>query len=401
VRRPRAASASPSAADTVDFPTPPLPVTIKSRLVNSDITAQDREGDPLRQTAARRYGRARRRVALADTAAGLVALVALVVFAGDLGGVASLLLLGLGLPLISLPFGLIRYRMARRVGLSRQTPGDWLVDWLKGVTLGLALGAAAVFTVLAFQRLSDAWWPVMTWAAALLLSAALSVLFPVLLLPIFLRSEPMPEGPLRDALRRTVADAGVAVRDIRLLHLGDKTSAANAMVAGLGPTRRIYIGDTLSADAPDEAVAETQLVLAHELGHHVNGDPWRLLAWAAVSLAVGVAGGWAAVEALSPDGAGELTALPALALGFSLATAAVSPLGNWYSRHRERAADAYAVAVTGEGERYARALERLVAQNLSEIWPPRLWHALSGSHPRPGERIERARGNPSSRAGLD
>jgi len=224
----------------------------------------------------------------------------------------------------------------------------------------------------------------------------------VLLLPIFLRSEPMPEGPLRDALRRTVADAGVAVRDIRLLHLGDKTSAANAMVAGLGPTRRIYIGDTLSADAPDdEAVAETRLVLAHELGHHVNGDPWRLLAWAAVSLAVGVAGGWAAVEALSPDGAGELTALPALALGFSLATAAVSPLGNWYSRHRERAADAYAVAVTGEGERYARALERLVAQNLSEIWPPRLWHALSGSHPRPGERIERARGNPSSRAGLD
>ena len=371
-------------------------------MVNSDITAQDREGDPLRQTAARRYGRARRRVALADTAAGLVALVALVAFAGDLGGVASLLLLGLGLPLISLPFGLIRYRMARRVGLSRQTPGGWLVDWLKGITLGLALGGAAVFTVLAFQRLSDAWWPVMTWAAALLLSAALSVLFPVLLLPIFLRSEPMPEGPLRDALRRTVADAGVAVRDIRLLHLGDKTSAANAMVAGLGPTRRIYIGDTLSADAPDdEAVAETRLVLAHELGHHVNGDPWRLLAWAAVSLAVGVAGGWASVEALSPDGAGELTALPALALGFSLATAAVSPLGNWYSRHRERAADAYAVAVTGEGERYARALERLVAQNLSEIWPPRLWHALSGSHPRPGERIERARGNPSSRAGLD
>ena len=137
----------------------------------------------------------------------------------------------------------------------------------------------------------------MTWAAALLLSAALSVLFPVLLLPIFLRSEPMPEGPLRDALRRTVADAGVAVRDIRLLHLGDWTPGTNAMVAGLGPTRRIYIGDTLSADAPDdEAVAETQLVLARELGHHVNGDPWRLLVWAAVSLAVGVAGGWAAVE---------------------------------------------------------------------------------------------------------
>jgi STE24 endopeptidase len=361
-------------------------------LVNSDITAQDRDGDPLRQTAARRYGRARRRLALLDTVVGLAALVALVALAGELGGLACLIVLALGLPLISLPFGLWRYRMSRQVGLSRQSLAAWLNDWAKGMALGLALGGAAALAVIGLQRASDDWWPLLTWLGALIVSAALSVLFPVLLLPIFLRSEPMPDGPLKDALQRTVVDAGVAVREIRLLHLGEKTSAANAMVAGLGPTRRIYIGDTLSADAPgDEGLAETRLVLAHELGHHVHGDPWRLLGWSAISLAAGVAGGWAAVEAFAPDGPGHLTSLPALVLGFSLASAAVSPLGNWYSRRRERAADAYAVQVTGEGQRYANALERLSAQNLSEIWPPRVWHALSGSHPMPGERIAMAR----------
>jgi STE24 endopeptidase len=331
-------------------------------------------------------------VALLDTAVGLAALAALVAVAGDLGGAACFVALAVGLPLLSLPFGLVRYRMARRVGLSRQPLSGWIADWLKGMALGLALGGTAALAVIGLQRASDDWWPLLTWAGALVVSAALSVLFPVLLLPIFLRSEPMPEGPLRDALLATVRDAGVAVGEIRLLHMGEKTSAANAMVAGLGPTRRIYIGDTLSADAPEsEGLAETRLVLAHELGHQVHGDPWRLLAWSAVSLAAGVAGAWVAVEALAPDGIGKLTALPAMVLGFSLATAVIGPVGNWYSRRRERFADDYAVSVTGEGERYATALERLSAQNLSEIWPPRLWHALSGSHPMPGERIARAR----------
>ena len=189
-----------------------------------------------------------------------------------------------------------------------------------------------------------------------------------------------------------VRTAGIAVRELRVLHLGEKTSAGNAMVAGIGPTRRIYVGDTLSEDADeDERIDETCVVLAHELGHHVHGDPWRLLAFSAIGLGVGVAGAALAVAAWAPDGAGHLTSLPALVLGFSVASALASPLGGWYSRRRERAADAYAVRVTGRGEVFARALERLCAQNLSELRPPRLWHALTASHPMPCERIAAAR----------
>ncbi len=47
-------------------------------------------------------------------------------------------------------------------------------------------------------------------------------------------------------------------------------------------------------------------------------------------------------------------------LGFSVGSALVSPLTAWYSRRRERAADRYAIDVTGRGEVFARALERLV-----------------------------------------
>jgi len=348
--------------------------------------------DPLRQEEAHRYGRARRRLGAADGVVSLIALALVAAAAGSLGGWGSLAALVVVPTLVSLPFAYAGWRLSRVYGLSRQTVGGWLADRAKGLAVGLVLGGLAAAGVLLLQRASDDWWPLWVWIGGLLLSTALSLLFPVLLLPLFLKSEPLPDGPLADALWQTVRTAGIAVRELRLLHLGEKTSAGNAMVAGIGPTRRIYVGDTLSEDADeDERIDETCVVLAHELGHHVHGDPWRMLAFSAIGLGVGVAGAALAVAAWAPDGAGHLNSLPALVLGFSVASALASPLSGWYSRRRERAADAYAVRVTGRGEVFARALERLCAQNLSELRPPRLWHALTASHPMPCERIAAAR----------
>jgi STE24 endopeptidase len=59
------------------------------------------------------------------------------------------------------------------------------------------------------------------------------------------------------------------------------------------------------------------------------------------------------------------------------------------------------VVLTGEGETFARAMERLVARNLGELDPPRLHHLLTGSHPTPRERIAAARASASGHvAGL-
>jgi STE24 endopeptidase len=349
--------------------------------------------DPLRQVEARAYNRRRRRIGTASTVVSLAALIAIVAAASSLGGWGCVLALGLVLPAVSLPFGYLGYRLSRAHGLSRQTPGGWLLDRLKGFALGAVLGALAALVLLGCMHVWPTGWPVPVWGLALALEVVLAALFPVFLLPLFIRSRPLDPGPLADALRQTAADAGVAVRELRLLLLGEKTSAANAMVAGLGPTVRIYVGDTL-ADGESEAaqIAQTRVVLAHELGHRVHHDVWRLLAMSAVSTAAGVAGAWLSVRELAPDGAGHLTCLPAAVLGFGLASALAGPLQAWYSRRREWAADRYAVTLTGEGDTFADAFERLTAQNLMELDPPRLRHLLTASHPTPRERIAVARG---------
>jgi STE24 endopeptidase len=350
------------------------------------------QDDPLRQRQAAVYNRARRRLSWADSAASLVVLVGIVHWAGRLGGWGCVVALAIVLPLISLPFGYAGEVLSRRNGLSRQSTGGWLADQAKARAIGLVLGGLIALGLLGLGRLWPNWWPVPAWGGAMVVSVALSVLFPVLLLPLFMKSEPLSDGPMADELWATVRTSGVPVKEMRLLHMGEKTSAANAMVAGLGPTLRVYVGDTIAeGEDAEEGLTDTRLVLAHELGHHAHGDVWRLLGITALTLAAGMAGAWLAVRELSPDGPGHLTSLPSLALGLTLGSALVSPLGAAYSRALERRADAYAVDVTGQGDRYAVTFERLVDQNLMELEPPWLWHTLTASHPMPAERIATAR----------
>ena len=96
-----------------------------------------------------------------------------------------------------------------------------------------------------------------------------SFIFPVLVEPVFNRFTPMPAGDLRDSLLALAKKDGVPVRDVLVADASRRTTALNAYVSGLGPTRRIVVYDTLLNQAPPEQV---RAVVAHELGHARNGD---------------------------------------------------------------------------------------------------------------------------------
>ena len=302
------------------------------------------------------------------------------------GRYGCIVALGVGLPLLDLPFGVAGYRLSRRYGLSRQTPGGWLSDRAKGLGVGVVLGVVVAGGLILIQRAAGDLWPLPAWAAAVAFGGLLAALFPVLLLPIFLKSEQMAEGDLADAMWATARAAGVKVRELRLLKMGEKTAAANAMVAGLGPTVRIYVSDTLAEPEEDETGDRGSRPVAGRPRPRARAPPppRHLAAPRRLGRLDGrrrrrrLGGGRGA---LAPDGAGHVTSLPAAALGFTIGSAVVSPLVAAYARRRERAADAYAVALTGEGETFARALERLVARNLGELDPPRLNHLLTAIAP--------------------
>ena len=89
---------------------------------------------------------------------------------------------------------------------------------------------------------------------------------PVLILPLFYRIEKLDVPELTDRVARLAAGTGLSIEGVYRLDLSDETVKANAMLAGLGRTRRVLLGDTLLDGFTPE---EIEVIFAHEIGHHV------------------------------------------------------------------------------------------------------------------------------------
>lgn len=363
--------------------------------------------DPRRAEQARQLGRLRRRTWLGTTLASV--LLPWLAWSSGLsatwyarleavlpGWLATLVLIAALLllyRLVLLPVSYaLGYRLSRRYGLSTQTTGSWLVDWLKTTALSLALGTLVIGLFYAcLALLGPWWWP--AYAGLLSLGTALiTYVMPYLLLPLFYRLRPLEPGPLTARIAALFARAGVQAPTVAAIDLSSRTVAANAAVIGLGSSRRVVLGDTL---LDGFSLDEIETVVAHELGHHVHGDVVRGLALEIGALWLGLA---AAALLLDPLfallGWGDWrspAAFPLLALLAELAGLVVMPLMNAWSRARERAADGYALALTGRADAFAAAMERLGSQNLVERQPPRWAEWLLATHPSVAERVAHAR----------
>src|SRR5207244_13436995 len=107
---------------------------------------------------------------------------------------------------------------------------------------------------------------------------------PVLLLPLFYRVKPLDRDALRARLLALADRAGARVLGAYEWGLSEETKKANAALAGLGATRRILVSDTMLAEYSDE---EIEVVLAHEIAHHVHGDIWKGIAFESGLIVVG------------------------------------------------------------------------------------------------------------------
>ena len=176
------------------------------------------------------------------------------------------------------------YILERRYDLSNETLGAWLRDQAKSFGIGLLLAGPAATLVYWLIRVSpDRWWLAAGFAFAVLI-VGLTNLAPVLLLPLFYTVKPLARDGLRLRLIALAERAGAQVLGAYEWGLANKTKKANAALAGVGNTRRILVSDTMLAEYSDE---EIEVVLAHELAHHVHGDIWKGVVFESVLILAG------------------------------------------------------------------------------------------------------------------
>jgi len=277
------------------------------------------------------------------------------------------------------------YTLERRFGLSTQPREAWLADYAKSAALSAAM-AALVATLFGIAvRHAPRTWPWLASIGALPLFVLGNVVVPLFVLPLFNSFEPVT-GELETRLRALATRFGVGDAEILRMDMSRQTRKANAFVTGIGHTHRIVLGDTLiDAFAPEEI----EFVVAHELGHYVSKDTWRLMA--AGELLVTLLFAFASIVTPRKQ-ADDLRKRPLLLAHFYatilFASQALRPLLFAFSRSREWAADRFALRATRDAASGAAAFRRLRDRNLADADPPLWYEIFFSSHPSLRRRIE-------------
>ena len=298
---------------------------------------------------------------------------------------AFLFVTGVLLSLTGLPLAWYsQFRLEEKFGFNTTTQKLWWLDRLKGLLIALLLGYPLLILILKMiEWMGNMWW-FWAWLCVMSFQLLMFVLAPVLIMPLFNKFTPLPNGSLRDRLLALGQKTAFPARNIQVMDGSKRSRHSNAFFTGFGRFRKIVLFDTLIAQLNEP---ELEAVLAHEIGHYKKRHIAKILVWSALASLLGfyVLGLLARQEwfyrAFDFEPGNTAGALLLFALLSGTVTFWLAPLVNYWSRRYEYQADAYAANMTGEVESLTGALRKLNQKNLSNLTPHPLFSRFYYSHP--------------------
>jgi STE24 endopeptidase len=288
------------------------------------------------------------------------------------------------------------FSLDQRFGLSNQNFSQWFGEQLIGLlVIGIIMILAVEGIYLALRKAPRTWWIYVS-VVFIFFTIIMINLAPILIMPLFNKFTPLPQGELRDKLIQLSQKADAPVENIFTMNMSKQTKEANAMFTGLGNTKRIILGDNLVNEyTPDEI----EVVIAHEMGHNLLHHVWKIIALSSVMAAIGFLlihlTGNRIINRfrsrLKIENMADVAGLPLFLLIFSIYGIITLPVMPAYSRHIERQADQFALNLTHNKEAFISAMEKLSYDNLSNPNPSPIIEFLLYDHPPISERIRFAR----------
>ena len=318
---------------------------------------------------------------------------------GVWGQALVLFLMGLILSLPSLPFDWwSTFKLEERFGFNKSTKQLWLVDKIKGMLIGFVIGYPLLALLIFLVGAAGPLWWVWGFAVFFLFQLVMVVVYPMFIMPLFNKLEPMEEGALKSRLFALANWTGFKAQTILVMDGSKRSGHSNAFFAGFGKFRRIVLFDTLIEQMEEE---ELEAVLAHEIGHYKLGHIPKMIALSGLtSLGMFAVLGWLAnadwfTDAFyfDPSARGQIVPVLLLFILLSgLVTFWLSPLMSRLSRKHEYEADAFARDAMDDYSPLSRALRKLHKENLSNLTPHPIYSGFHYSHPTLVEREASLRG---------
>lgn len=293
--------------------------------------------------------------------------------------------------ILTLPFQLYStFVIEEKYGFNKTTIKTFFADKLKGYMLTVLLGGSLLaLLIYLVKSIGPNFW---LWFAIVATGFVLfiNMFYTSLIIPLFNKLTPLPEGELRSAIRDFAKKVDFPLDNIFVIDGSKRSGKANAFFSGIGKQKKVVLYDTLIANHTTE---ELVAVLAHEIGHfkkkHIISG--LLLSIVQIFFTLFVLSLLVYNENLSLALGGSQLSIHLNLIAFAILYAPVSGitglLMNLYSRKNEYEADAYA-RETYSGAALAQALKKLSVDSLSNLYPHPWYIFFHYSHPPLLKRLE-------------
>ena len=307
-----------------------------------------------------------------------------------LGAVLLGLLLIIVEEIISIPISIYStFVIEERHGFNKTTRKTFVTDIFKGLLISGAISSILYATVI-FIIISagDLWW-IYAFAAVFILQAIIFFLYPVLIMPLFNKFEPLDDEQFKKPIEKLLEKVDFKSKGLFVMNASLRSTHGNAFFTGFGKNKRIVFFDTLLKTInPDEMEA----ILGHELGHYKLGHIRKTLI---SSLVFGFLGFYILNEIFKSDnffiahGLENLTVYSKFLMFYLVIgsyTFFTKPITSALSRKREFEADDFSFQFT-DGEHMISGLLKLTKDNASNLTPDPLYSSYYYSHPPIAERV--------------
>ncbi len=304
-------------------------------------------------------------------------------------------ILGLVRMILSLPFSVYStFVIEEKFGFNKTTVKTFILDRVKGLLLGLVIGAPLLAGILAiFQYLGDAAWLV-GWGVVTLFTILLQYIAPRWIMPLFNKFTPLDEGELKDSILEYADSVNYSLAGVYKIDGSRRSTKSNAFFTGFGKNKRIALFDTL---IEQHTMPELVAVLAHEIGHYKKK---HILTGIIISILHAGVMFFLLSLFLTQEGLFDAFYMQEMSIyaGLLFFGLLYSPVElilslalNSFSRHNEYQADRFAVETTETPEAMIDALKKLSVNNLSNLRPHKFYVFLHYSHPPVLQRIKAIR----------
>ena len=300
----------------------------------------------------------------------------------------------LGSDLVGTPFSYYQtFVIEEKFGFNKTTRKLFVTDKLKGWVMSIILGGGMLSVVILFFMWAGADFWIYAWILIAVFTLFINLFYSRLIVPLFNKQTPLPEGSLRDKIETYAHKVGFELKSIFVIDGSKRSTKANAYFSGFGRAKRVTLYDTLIQDLEEDEIVA---VLAHEVGHYkrhhilynltssilLTGLTLFILSLfinnPEVSAAIGV----------------KIPSFHAALIGFGLLYSPISEitglLMNAISRKFEFQADNYA-RETFAPMPLINSLKKLSKKSLSNLTPHTAYVFVHYSHPPLKDRIQNLR----------